>query len=131
MSLTLINPADRSVQDSYTQVVVATGTRLVFVAGQVADDVEGRVVGPGDLRAQAQCAFANLGRCLDAAGARPDQVARITVYVVDYEPANLPDISTARIALFGDHKPADTFLPVGALAEPGHLIEIEAIAVVD
>lgn len=53
------------------------------------------------------------------------------MYVVDYQPANLPDISAARIALFGAHKPADTFIPVDTLAEPGYLIEIDAIAVVD
>lgn len=131
MPVKLIDPPDRSVHDSYTQVVLASGTRLVFVTGQVADDLEGHVVGEADLRAQAHCAFANLGRCLHAAGARPDQVAKITVYVVDYEPANLPDISAARISLFGAHKPADTFIPVDALAEPGYLIEIDAIAVVD
>lgn len=131
MPLKLIDPPDRSAHESYTQVVVASGSRLVFVAGQVADDREGRVAAPGDLRAQAHCAFANLGRCLEAAGARPDQVARITIYVVDYEPADLPAISEARITLFGAHKPADTFIPVGALAEPGFLIEIDAIAVVE
>jgi len=131
MPVKLIDPPDRSTHESYTQVVVASGSRLVFVAGQVADDREGRVVAPGDLRAQAHCAFANLACCLEAAGARPEQVARITVYVVDYEPASLPDISAARISVFGDHKPADTFLPVHALAEPGFLIEIDAIAVVD
>jgi enamine deaminase RidA (YjgF/YER057c/UK114 family) len=131
MPLKLIDPPGRSAHDSYTQVVVASGTRLVFVAGQVADDAEGRVVEPGDLRAQAHRAFANLGRCLEAAGARPEQVARITVYVVDYEPASLSAISAARVSVFGDHKPADTFLPVTALAEPGFLIEIDAIAVVD
>ena len=131
MPLDLIDPSDRSTHESYTQVVVASGSRLVFVAGQVADDAEGRVVGPGDLRAQAHRAFANLGRCLEAAGVRPDQVARITVYVVDYQPSTLPDISAARLSVFGDHKPADTFLPVHALAEPGFLIEIDAIAVAD
>lgn len=119
MPLDLIDPSDRSTHESYTQVVVTSGSRLVFVAGRVADDAEGRVVGPGDLSAQAHCAFANLGRCLEAAGARPDQVARITVDVVDYDPASLPDISAARVSVFGGHKPADTFLPVHALAEPG------------
>jgi enamine deaminase RidA (YjgF/YER057c/UK114 family) len=103
----------------------------VFVSGQLADDPQGNLVGPGDLAVQAQRAFANLGRCLAAAGARPEHVAKLTVYVVDYRPEYLPDISRARIAVFGDHKPADTFLPVEALAEPGYLIEVDAIAVVD
>ena len=131
MALELINPDGLSTPESYTHVVAATGGRMVFVAGQVADDPQGNVVGSGDLAAQARQAFANLGRCLAAAGARPDQVARITIYVVQLRPEQLPDISAARIAVFGDHLPADTLVGVQTLAEPGFLIEVEAIAVVD
>jgi enamine deaminase RidA (YjgF/YER057c/UK114 family) len=131
MTLELINPDDLPTPASYTQVISATGRRLVFVAGQVADDSEGNLVGAGDLAAQARRAFANVGRCLAAAGARPEQVARITIYVVHHRPEYLPDISAARIAVFGDHKPADVLLGVETLAEPGYLIEVEALAVVD
>jgi integrase len=74
----------------------------------VAEDAEGKLVAPGDLAAQARQAFANVGLALAAAGARPEQVARITIYVVDHRPEYLPDISAARIAVFGDHRPADT-----------------------
>jgi enamine deaminase RidA (YjgF/YER057c/UK114 family) len=129
MTLELINPPDLPTPESYTQVAVATGSRLVFVAGQLADDPQGNLVAPGDLAAQARQAFANVGRALAAAGARPDQVARITIYVVDHRPEYLPQISQARIAVFGDHKPADTIVGVETLAEPGYLIEVEAIAV--
>ena len=131
MTLELINPEDLPTPESYTQVIAATGSRLVFVAGQVADDAQGNLVGPGDLAAQARQAFANVGRCLAAAGAGPEHVARITIYVVRYRPEYIPEISEARIAVFGDHKPADTLLGVETLAEPGYLIEVEAIAVVD
>ncbi len=131
MSLEMINPDGLSAPASYTHVVIAAGHRLVFVAGQVADDAHGNLVGAGDLAAQARQAFANLGRCLAAAGARPEQVARITIYVVGHRPGYLPSISAARITVFGDHKPADTLLGVETLAEPGYLIEVEAIAVVD
>jgi enamine deaminase RidA (YjgF/YER057c/UK114 family) len=131
MTLELINPEDLPTPESYTQVIAATGSTLVFVAGQVADDAQGNLVGPGDLAAQARQAFANVGRCLAAAGAGPEQVARITIYVVRYRPEHIPEISEARIAVFGDHKPADTLLGVETLAEPGYLIEVEAIAVVD
>jgi enamine deaminase RidA (YjgF/YER057c/UK114 family) len=131
MTLELINPDDLHAPQSYTHVAAATGGRLVFVSGQAADDVDGNLVGHGDLRAQAHQAFANIGRALAAAGARPEQVARITIYVVGHRPEYLPVIGEARVALFGDHKPADTFLGVETLAEPGYLIEVEAIAVVD
>jgi enamine deaminase RidA (YjgF/YER057c/UK114 family) len=131
MTLELINPEDLPTPESYTQVIAATGSTLVFVAGQVADDAQGNLVGPGDLAAQARQAFANVGRCIAAAGAGPEQVVRITIYVVRYRPEHIPEISEARIAVFGDHKPADTLLGVETLAEPGYLIEVEAIAVVD
>ena len=129
--LELIDPEDLPTPESYTHVVSATGSRLVFVAGQVAEDADGNLVGAGDLAAQARQAFANVGRCLAAAGAVPKQVARITIYVVGHRPQYLSDISAARIAVFGDHRPADTVLGVQTLAEPGRLIEVEAIAVLD
>ena len=130
MTLELINPAGLSAPASYSQVAIATGSRLVFVAGQVADDGQGNLVGPGDLAVQARRAFANVGTALAAAGARPDQVARITIYVVHHRPEYLPAISEARIAVFGDHKPTDVVLGVEALAHPELLIEVDAIAVV-
>lgn len=63
--------------------------------------------------------FANLGRALAAAGARPEQVAKITSFVVHHRPEYLPVIEEARLALFGHHKPADTLVGVEALARPG------------
>jgi enamine deaminase RidA (YjgF/YER057c/UK114 family) len=131
MTLELVNPAGLSAPASYSQVAVATGSRLIFVAGQVADDGQGDLVGPGDMAAQARQAFANVGHALAAVGARPDQVARITIYVVHHRPEYLPAISEARIAVFGDHKPTDAVLGVEALAHPELMIEVDAIAVVD
>ena len=131
MSLECINPADLPVPATYTQVVVATGSKLVFIAGQEPEDIQGKLVGRGDLAAQARQVFANLGRALAAAGARPDQVARITIYVVDYERDQcLSVIEEARKTLFGDHKPADVVLGVASLS-PGYLVEVDAIAVLD
>jgi enamine deaminase RidA (YjgF/YER057c/UK114 family) len=129
MTLEMINPPDLPMPSTYTQVVVATGSRLVFVAGQEPEDVEGRLVGPGDLAIQARQAFANLGRALTAAGAVPGEVTRITIYVVGYNrDEHLPVIEEARVSLFGDHKPADSLIGVDRLS-PGYLIEVEAIAV--
>jgi enamine deaminase RidA (YjgF/YER057c/UK114 family) len=78
MTLDVINPEDLAKPASYTHVITARGSRLVFVAGQVADDARGELVGGNDLAAQARQAFANFGRALDAAGATPEQVAKIT-----------------------------------------------------
>jgi enamine deaminase RidA (YjgF/YER057c/UK114 family) len=131
MPLELINPGDLPTPESYTQVVVATGSRLVFVSGQEPEDVDGNLVAPGDLAGQARQVFANLARAIAAAGARPEQVTRITIYVVGYRREHLAPISEARIAVFGDHLPADTIVGVERLAGDGYLIEVEAIAVVD
>jgi enamine deaminase RidA (YjgF/YER057c/UK114 family) len=131
MTLERINPEDLPTPLSYTHVIVATGSRLVFVAGQEPEDEQGNLVGPGDLAAQARQVFANLGRALAAGGARPDQVAKITIFVVSYRPGYLPAIEEGRVALFGDHKPADTLVGVEALSRPEYLIEVEAIALID
>jgi enamine deaminase RidA (YjgF/YER057c/UK114 family) len=104
---------------------------LVFVAGQEPEDEQGNLVGPGDLAVQARQVFANVGRALAAAGALPEQVTKITIFVVDYGREYLPAIEAGRVALFGDHKPADTLVGVEALSRPEYLIEVEAIAVID
>ena len=131
MTLQLINPDVLPTPSTYTHVVVATGTRMVFIAGQEPEDVHGNLVGPGDLAAQARQVYANLGRALAAAGARPEQVTKITIYVVHHRPGHLPVIEQARQHLFGEHKPADTVVGVETLAGPGYLIEVDAIAVTD
>jgi enamine deaminase RidA (YjgF/YER057c/UK114 family) len=131
MALESIQPDDLDTPQTYSHVIAATGSRLLFIAGQMSDDPQGNLVAPGDLAAQAQQVFANLGRALAAAGARTDQVAKITIYVVGHRQEYLPIIEAARIAVFGDHKPTDTLLGVQTLAAPGYLIEIDAIAVVD
>jgi enamine deaminase RidA (YjgF/YER057c/UK114 family) len=131
MTLELINPDELPTPESYTQVIAATGSRMVFVAGQMAEDAQGNLVGPGDLAAQARQVFANVGRALAAAGAKPEQVTKITIYVVHHRPEYLPEISAARVAVFGEHKPADALIGVEALAEPKYLIEVDAIAIVD
>ncbi|MGO4700309.1 RidA family protein [Dyella sp. 2RAB6] len=130
MPLECINPTSLPMPETYTQVVVATGSRLVFVSGQEPEDVHGKLVGQGDLAAQAHQVFANLGRALAAAGARPEHVAKITIYVVNHRREYLPIIEEARVALFGNHKPADVLVGIATLSNPDYLIEVDAMAVV-
>jgi len=131
MTLECINPKDLPVAETYTHVVIATGTKLVFISGQEPEDLHGKLVGKGELGAQARQVFANLGRALAAAGARPDQVAKINIYVVNHKREYLPIIEAARVALFGDHKPADVLVGIATLSNPDYLIEVDAIAVID
>jgi enamine deaminase RidA (YjgF/YER057c/UK114 family) len=68
---------------------------------------------------------------LAAAGARPEQVCKITIYIVDYKrDEHVPTIEEAQIALFGDHKPANAVVGIATMS-PGYLIEVDAIAVID
>lgn len=130
MALELINPDDLPVPEMYTQVVIATGTRMVFLSGQQPEGKDGKLVGHGDFAAQARLTFSNLGRALRAAGARPEQVCKITVYIVDYNrDEHVPIIEEAQISVFGDHKPANVIVGV-AIMSPGYLIEVDAIAVI-
>jgi enamine deaminase RidA (YjgF/YER057c/UK114 family) len=131
VTLQLINPEGLPTPPTYTHVIVATGSKMVFIAGQEPEDAQGNLVGPGDLASQARQVFANLGRALAAAGAHPRQVAKITIYVVHHRPEYLPVIEEARLGLFSDHKPADTVVGVEVLARPEYLIEVDAIAVTD
>jgi len=131
VTLDCINPKDLPTPQTYTQVVVAMGSKLVFISGQEPEDIHGKLVGRGDLATQARQVFGNLGRALAAVGARPEQVSKITVYVVNYKRDEcLPIIEKARVALFGDHKAADTVIGVATLS-PDYLIEVDAIAVID
>lgn len=131
MTLKCINPTDIPTPLTYSHAIVATGSRLVFIAGQVAEDREGNVVGSGDMTAQARQVFANIGRALAAAGARPQQVTKLTIFVANYKREHLTMIEEGRISLFGDHKPTDTLVGVAALSRPDYLLEVDAIAVID
>jgi enamine deaminase RidA (YjgF/YER057c/UK114 family) len=135
MSITLLNPDGLPEIDVYRQVAVASGSRLVFVAGQVAWDAEGRTVGAGDLAAQVEQSYLNVGTALAAAGGSFDDVAKLNVHVVDWTADKMPQllegISRAAAKLGVTPVPPATLLGVAALDVPDHLVEIEAIAVLD
>ncbi|MGO4338891.1 RidA family protein [Labrys sp. KB_33_2] len=131
MPLQCINPDGIPTPQTYSHVVVSKGSRLVFIAGQVAEDPHGNLVGRGDMVAQATQVFANIGLALAAAGARPDQVTKLTIFVADYKRDYLSQIEEGRISLFGVHKPTDTLVGVAALSHADYMLEVDAIAVVD
>ena len=112
----------------YSHVVMGTG-RFVAVAGQLALDGDGKLVGEGDPGAQAHQIFENLARCLASAGAAFDDVVELTYFVTDM--AHMPAIRTARAAHIPDDRlPAASAVQVASLVRPEFLMEIEAFAVV-
>jgi enamine deaminase RidA (YjgF/YER057c/UK114 family) len=131
MEKQFFNPSNMHRPRGYSHAVAVDGGRSIFIAGQVAFDQEGNLVGKGDLRAQTEKALDNLVAALAAAGAKPADVVKVNTYVVNYRPADYPIIREARARIFeGQNPPASTLIGVQALAVEDLLIEIEAIAVV-
>jgi 2-iminobutanoate/2-iminopropanoate deaminase len=123
-----INPPGLATPTGYTHVVVAADRRTVYVAGQVALDSTGKLVGAGDFRAQAEQVFANLRRALASVGASFADVVKSTTFITDAK--QVPALRQVRTRyLDPKHLPASTLLVVSALARPELLIEIEVVAV--
>lgn len=135
MAVHLMNPDGLPKPEVYRQLSVATGSRLVFLAGQVARDADGGKVGEGDLAAQVEQAYLNIATAMAAVGGSFDDVAKLTAYVVDWTPDKMPllgeGVGRAAAKLGVDPTKPVTLIGVAALAEPDLLVEIEATAVLD
>lgn len=133
MPVELINPEGLPQPQGYAQVGIASGTRTVYLSGQVARTADGGRVGAGDLTAQTEQAYLNLATGLAAAGATFADVAKLTVYVVDWSEDRIPDLiagaTRAAERLGFDPVRPTTLLGVAALSEPDLLVEVEAVAV--
>jgi reactive intermediate/imine deaminase len=127
--ITRTNPPALTKPTGYSHVVETTGAvKTVYVAGQVAYDQSGKLVGAGDMAAQAEQVFRNLDAALKAAGATFADVVKMNTYVTDISKA--PAVREVRARYFGDTVPASTFVEVKGLVRPELLIEIEVIAAV-
>jgi enamine deaminase RidA (YjgF/YER057c/UK114 family) len=135
MTVTLVNPDGLPKPDVYRQLSIATGSKLVFLAGQVARDSQGRPVGAGDLAAQVEQAYRNIGTALNEVGGSFDDVAKLTIYVVDWHADKMPllgeGVARAAAAMGVDPVKPITLLGVSALGEPDLLVEVEATAVLE
>lgn len=126
-----VNPAGLSTPRGYTHVVTVSGGKTIYVAGQVALNEKGEIVGQGNLRAQATQVYENLKTALAAVGATPADVVKVNTYVVNLKAEDLPAIREIRSKYFPQQNPpASTLVGVTALAHPDFLIEVEAVAVV-
>lgn len=128
MAIERIQPDGLAAPPTYTQVVKVGNT--IYIAGQVAQDERGQLVGAGDFVAQANQIFENLGKALKAAGADFRNLVKITVFVTDprYREA-LREVRDKYLA--GDALPASTLVVVAGLALPEYLLEIEAVAALE
>ena len=123
------NPPALSKPTGYTHVVEVTGPgKIVYIAGQIALDRNGKVVGDGDMKAQAEQVFKNLEAALAAAGAKFSDVVKMNTYITDMDKA--PAVREVRARYFGETTPASTLVQVAKLARPEFMLEIEVIAAV-
>jgi enamine deaminase RidA (YjgF/YER057c/UK114 family) len=126
------NPRELQQPRGYSHVVTARGGKTIYVAGQLAADVKGALVGRGDVNAQARQAYENLRVALRAVGADFEDVVKLNTYVVGLKPEMLDGLRGVRSSFMGELAvPASTLVGVQALAREGCLVEIEAVAVVE
>jgi enamine deaminase RidA (YjgF/YER057c/UK114 family) len=121
-----------SLPHGFSQVVIATGRKMVFISGQTAWDARKNIVGGDGVLEQARQAFRNLEKAMEAAGSTLKDVVALRIYVVDYQAESGTAVGTALREFFSpENPPASTWIGVSALAVPEFLIEIEATAVLD
>ena len=132
MTKKFVNPPGMKPLGMYTQVTVATGGSLAFISGQVAVDGQGKVVGAGDIQAQAVQVFENLKLALDGVGATFKDVVKFTIYIVGLNPERRKAVMEVRGRYIShQNPPAATMIGVQDLVEPELLLEIEAIVALD
>jgi enamine deaminase RidA (YjgF/YER057c/UK114 family) len=131
VSVERINPYDLAAPSGFSHAVAAYG-RYVFLAGQTATDPTGQIVN-GDIVAQFEQALWNLLTALRAAGGEPDQLASVTVYIVDMDDyvAHARDIGAVWRRLVGTTYPAMAGVGVSRLWDTIALVELQGVAVLD
>lgn len=132
LKLTIVNPKnlyDPSPNGYSTAVIVPRQGRLAYISGQGGQDSTGAL--SPDFAIQVKQAYANLRTALDALGAKPDQVAKLTVFVVDHDMSKLEVLTRNVKDMFGEALPAQTLIPVPKLAIDPMLFEVEAVVVLE
>jgi enamine deaminase RidA (YjgF/YER057c/UK114 family) len=131
-ALTIVNPpalGDPTPNGYSTVVIVPAGARIAYISGQGGHDSTGRL--SADFADQVGQAYANLGAALQAIGAKPEHVAKLTVYVVDHDMSKLGVLTQSVTEMFGATLPAQTLVPVPKLAVDSMLFEVEATVVLE
>ncbi|CAI2934734.1 Enamine/imine deaminase [Aminobacter niigataensis] len=130
--LSIVNPRnlyDPSPNGYSAAVIVPGGAKMAYISGQGGQDSTGAL--SPDFAVQVKQAYANLRSALDALGARPDQVAKLTVFVVDHDMSKLEVLTRNVKEMFGETLPAQTLVPVPKLAIDPMLFEVEAIVMLE
>ncbi len=132
LKLTIVNPKGlyNPAPNGYSHAVIASGgNRIAYIAGQGGEDSTGTL--SPDFAVQVEQAYANLRTALEGVGAKPNQVVKLTVLVVDHDQSKLGVLTKHVKETFGEALPAQTLIPVPRLALDGMLFEVEAVVVLD
>ncbi len=128
----IVNPShlhDPTPNGYSTAVITPASGRLAFISGQGGQDQTGAL--SSDFGDQVTQAYANLAAVIDALGAHPDQVVKLTVFVVDHDMSKLGVLTETVTRMFGAKLPAQTLVPVPKLAIDPMLFEVEAVVLLD
>lgn len=130
MGIERVNPPGLARASGFSHAVVATGARVVYLAGQTAAGPDGRIEGE-TVAAQFERALGNLLHALRAAGGAPEHLASLTIYAVDLEDyrAHAREIGAAWRRLAGPQYPAMAAVGVTTLWDPDALVELQGHAV--
>ena len=131
MAVKIEQIAAKSVFDppAYSQAIKVTGAQsVIFISGQVDYDAKGGVGHPGDITAQTRAVYTALKAQVEAAGGTMASIVKLNTYLVDVR--HRTEVAAVREEFFGKRTPASTLVGVTALALPGWLIEVEAVAVI-
>ncbi len=128
MARKAINPQTvcRPVSPTYSHATIAEGKRLVFIAGQVATDVDGNTVGD-DIQTQTRQAYENIRLILEAVGGSMNDILHTDVFMLNVQ-RDLQGYLSVRREFFPDNPPASTLVQVQALVSPEYLVEVKAVA---
>lgn len=130
--LVAVNPpslGDPTPNGYSTAVIIPAGKRIAFISGQGGFDSRGQL--SPDFATQVKQAYANLGLALEAIGAKPDQVVKLTLFVVNHDMSKLGVLTQNVIGMFGQTLPAQTLISVPKLAIDPMLFEVEAVVAFD
>lgn len=108
---------------------VAKAGNTLYIAGQVAQDVEGNLVGKGDFEAQARQAYTNLKNIIEEAGGSLQNIVKMTTFLTHHN--YVETYRSVRNEFFSEPFAPNTLLIIESLASPDYLIEVEAVAVLD
>lgn len=127
MAKTILAPPTVHKTVGYSHAIRSGNT--LYISGQVPQDVNGKLVGSGDIKVQGEQVYANLRAVVESCGGTMDNIVKLTTYATNL--AFRPALAEIRNRCFPKDPPASTFVVISSLAEPGYLVEVEAMAVLD